>query len=797
MDSSNDNANLPSAEAASSSSTSAAAAASSSKTVSEHLAQTLHTLDQLTTIFSFPHHLAKLAIDTCGPEDITTCYNWILDNHSNEVEDCGGPVVPINDCPHINDHVKFAIIDDKMQLVNTTDNIANDTNNNGSISRSSSLTNCCQEFTNLCCIDETSDIMTANCQYYSECNMKNKRIGSRKRLRSEDEQERIGQLKCDEDYEKDTCTKVTTGEEKQLTCPSGENWLCLECGALMCSRYANGHAKLHYEDTKEEEKAAAAAADGGGIGGGEGGGDAVGHCIAVSLADLSVWCYECNAYLHHPKLNELTKHLEKIKFGKEEVDESEAAKNGEDDENGASKMAIESTIETAKPSPINKRKSQPQKLPPEQIGTDVMVSSTQTLSNQNNSDDNDKKKNGNESESINSNDDDSRVDEINSSDDESDEQAAMIASLLHSEHGEALRAYLARFESYDTSDMGQCVPMNMPKPPTFPDEVADFLQSPMCKSIIVLAGAGMSVSSGIPDFRSAGVGLYDTLRPELLTASELEQALIEDDPTLALDKGMFLENPLPMLETKRSFILGTYERKWRATLAHRFVEMLHTKLGKLTRLYTQNIDGLEMQTQLPKEKVVPVHGTMAAAACEMCGEEMDFDEFCGKVRTNIKDITGLDYTAPAQSTPIVCQACQNPTMKPTIVLFRGQMPADFHIKAAQDLPDCDLLIIMGTSLTVAPANSLVYRIPPTALRMVMNNEPVGRRLGIDYSEESLRDVWASGYTDESCLNLAEKLGWLDDLAGIVNELPDSSAELLRGRLAQRQEEDSALKTEEE
>lgn len=195
--------------------------------------------------------------------------------------------------------------------------------------------------------------------------------------------------------------------------------------------------------------------------------------------------------------------------------------------------------------------------------------------------------------------------------------------------------------------------------------------------------------------------------------------------------------------------------------------------------------------------IIPTSSSLHTHNSEMCGEEMDFDEFCGKVRTNIKDITGLDYTAPAQSTPIVCQACQNPTMKPTIVLFRGQMPTEFHVKAAQDLPDCDLLIIMGTSLTVAPANSLVYRIPPTTLRMVMNNEPVGRRLGIDYSEDSLRDVWASGYTDESCLNLAEKLGWLDDLAGIVNELPDSSAELLRGRLAQRQEEDSALKTEEE
>jgi len=122
------------------------------------------------------------------------------------------------------------------------------------------------------------------------------------------------------------------------------------------------------------------------------------------------------------------------------------------------------------------------------------------------------------------------------------------------------------------------------------------------------------------------------------------------------------------------------------------------------------------------------------------------------------------------------------------VLFRGSMPKEFHVKAAQDLPECDLLIIMGTSLTVAPANSLVYRIPPTALRMVMNNERVGRRLGIDYSENSIRDVWAHGYTDETCLNLAEKMGWLDDLAGIVDKLPESSANMLRERLAQRQEE---------
>ena len=224
-----------------------------------------------------------------------------------------------------------------------------------------------------------------------------------------------------------------------------------------------------------------------------------------------------------------------------------------------------------------------------------------------------------------------------------------------------------------------------------------------------------------------------------------------------------------------------------ATLAHRLVELLHMKLGKLTRLYTQNIDGLELQCQnLPKEKVVNVHGSMGAAACELCETEVDFGEFCAKVCSFTKDITGQDPEAPKKSTPIFCKACGSPTMKPTILLFRGSMPQEFHSRTAEDLPGCDLLIIIGTSLMVAPANSLVYRVPPTSLRMVMNNEKVGRRLGIDYSELSVRDVFAHGHSNETCLMLADKMGWLDDLAMIIDDLPESSAQLLRNRLAKRE-----------
>ena len=75
---------------------------------------------------------------------------------------------------------------------------------------------------------------------------------------------------------------------------------------------------------------------------------------------------------------------------------------------------------------------------------------------------------------------------------------------------------------------------------------------------------------------------------------------------------------MPCLEVNREFILGVRERKWKATLTHRFVELLRTKTigtvqqkGKLVRLYTQNIDGLEDQCEgIGHENRIAVHGSM-------------------------------------------------------------------------------------------------------------------------------------------------------------------------------------------
>ena len=455
---------------------------------------------------------------------------------------------------------------------------------------------------------------------------------------------------------------------------TAQNWLCLQCGVVLCSPNDKAHGLEHYELTLESGP----------------GDDKAGHCIAANLRDFLVWCHACQAHLNDPLVEELTEQLKALSCRDELPTYKEDLSGSE-----------ESSSEEHSDSEL-------------------------------------------------------------SQDGPSSEQGVrrIIASIFGDED----------------------VPVfPFDHPPRSVSDVTRYILSDQCQSIAILAGAGMSVASGIPDFRSAG-GLYDTLRPGLLTASLDEREAIRADPTFALDMTLFLQNSLPCLELNRPFILGTRDKLWKATLAHRFVELLHVKTGKLTRLYQQNIDGLEGQcTKLPREKVVMVHGSMDEAECALCKTKSDFQGFCTLVETNIKDLTGKDRKAPALSTPIACQVCGYEAMKPSIVLFRSSLPGEFFRCVREDLPGVDLMIVVGTSLAVAPANSLVYCCPRTAMRVIVNREPVGYQLGIDYSEHSKRDFFAQGDVDEVLLDLAVELGWLEELQQLYGQLPEKSEQVLKER----------------
>ena len=301
----------------------------------------------------------------------------------------------------------------------------------------------------------------------------------------------------------------------------------------------------------------------------------------------------------------------------------------------------------------------------------------------------------------------------------------------------------------------------------------------ICK-IVILSGAGVSCNSGIPDFRSLG-GLYDTLQPNLLTASEQEQQYLSYEPTGVVDIRLFRQNQFPYLEVRRPFILGTAERTWKPTLAHVFSQLLSDK-NLLRRVYTQNIDGLDHQLELDNKFIVNVHGSLGAVQCEVCKADYNKETFLAEVRAKIRNI--YDPTdGPAVSENIYCNKCGRATVKPATVLFGTALPKAYYKCVKEDFPqNVDLLIVAGTSLTVSPACHLVNEVNATVPRVVINSDRVGEHLGLFLDNE--RDVFLGMDIDEGFLLLTEELGWTEDLFHYRYLMCDKSAAAI-GKLHSR------------
>ena len=179
------------------------------------------------------------------------------------------------------------------------------------------------------------------------------------------------------------------------------------------------------------------------------------------------------------------------------------------------------------------------------------------------------------------------------------------------------------------------------------------------------------------------------------------------------------------------------------------------------------------------DKIVNVHGTISQAACEGCHNEIDFEVFCKEVESKIKDIYQISSSGPKESTPINCGRCGRPLVKPKTVLFGRSLPSEFFEKTEEDLPNVDLLIVAGTSLVVSPANSLIYRVPESTVRVILNTEHVGQELGIEYGDTpKKRDFFAEGQCDEVFANLIQELGWMEELRAKRDLLPPKSQKLL-------------------
>ena len=144
------------------------------------------------------------------------------------------------------------------------------------------------------------------------------------------------------------------------------------------------------------------------------------------------------------------------------------------------------------------------------------------------------------------------------------------------------------------------------------EDLYDSLADGSYKSIVLVLGAGISVSAGIPDFRSPG-GLFEAVREHF---GEKFPEVIEK-PEHLLSREFCLKNPavwknevVPML---RSWKLEDAK----PTITHKMIGWLHNQ-GWLTRVYTQNIDGLELHPEILEllsdsgysESIIQAHGSM-------------------------------------------------------------------------------------------------------------------------------------------------------------------------------------------
>lgn len=276
--------------------------------------------------------------------------------------------------------------------------------------------------------------------------------------------------------------------------------------------------------------------------------------------------------------------------------------------------------------------------------------------------------------------------------------------------------------------------------------VVKYIKSGQCKNIITMAGAGISTSAGIPDFRSPGTGLYNNLEKYNLPF-----------PEAIFDIEFFKSNPKPFFVLAKDLYPGAFN----PTPSHWFIRLLHEK-GLLLRHYTQNIDTLEHVAGLPADKVVEAHGTFRTSHCIACHKEYSQEWMKEEIfKDNIP----------------TCTECSG-LVKPDIVFFRENLPTRFFQLMQTDFPKCDLLLIMGTSLTVQPFAMLINNVPSTCPRLLINREKTGTMdpmmamlqgmlssggsgLALD-SPRNTRDVALLGDCDEGCVKLADMLGWKED-----------------------------------
>jgi NAD-dependent deacetylase len=212
-------------------------------------------------------------------------------------------------------------------------------------------------------------------------------------------------------------------------------------------------------------------------------------------------------------------------------------------------------------------------------------------------------------------------------------------------------------------------------------ETAEKLASAMAasKQTVVFTGAGMSTESGLPDFRSSN-GLWGKYRPEDLASVDALNRNFENFAAFYRQRIATLGEVRP---NKGHLILAEWEKR-----------------GLVAAIVTQNVDGLHHSAG--SQTVHELHGTLREVRCQQCG---------------------MVRPAASYADQTACERCGG-HMRPAVVLFGEMLPENALSDSIDLASSCSLFLVLGSSLTVSPANLLPERAKRNGASLfIVNNTP--------------------------------------------------------------------------
>jgi NAD-dependent protein deacetylase/lipoamidase len=202
------------------------------------------------------------------------------------------------------------------------------------------------------------------------------------------------------------------------------------------------------------------------------------------------------------------------------------------------------------------------------------------------------------------------------------------------------------------------------------------------RHIVAFTGAGVSTESGLPDFRSPG-GIWSTIDPsKVATRSAALSA-----PTQFYE---FYRARLEMLATAAPNPAHLALARWEHA-------------GTLRSVVTQNVDSLHQQAG--SRRVIELHGNLREAACLVC--------------RRVFPVARIRESLDAGTLP-ECAACGG-MLKPNVVLFGEVLPEAEWAAAMEAARQCDVVLVVGSSLLVTPAAYVVHEALQHGARLIIVN----------------------------------------------------------------------------